>query len=214
MLDSEIQGYAERHTTYEPVYLEKLRNKTLAERGDSNMLSGFYQGRLLSMFSKLVSPNYVLEIGTYMGYSALCLAEGLKPDGKVVTLDIVEETNAFAKDAWRESPYNDQIESHLQNALDFIPGIGSEIDLVFIDADKENYLNYFNLVLPKVRRGGLIIADNVLWSGEVLEAEKGNEVRSSAQALYEYSVEVNKDERVENLFLAVRDGLLVSRVIG
>jgi predicted O-methyltransferase YrrM len=175
------------------------------------MLSGFYQGRLLAMFSKMLTPRRILEIGTYMGYSALCLAEGLAEDGKIITLDVNEETNKIAKEFWAETNLNSKIEAHLGQATEIIPALDEMFDLVFIDADKPNYANYFDLVFPKMRAGGLIIADNVLWSGKVLDAEGGWSVDESTQALHEYNKKINADERVSNILFAVRDGLMIAR---
>ena len=211
IIDSLIQSYAERYTSDESEILESLRLKTSAERNDKNMLSGFYQGRLLSMFSRMIAPRRVLEVGTYMGYSALCLAEGLTDDGKVLTLDVNEETNAVAKKFWEQAGLSSKIDDYLGAATEIIPGLDETFDLVFIDADKENYSNYYDLVFSKLRIGGLIIADNVLWSGDVLRAEKGDDVKSSTQALHDYNVKINSDDRVSSILLAVRDGLMISR---
>lgn len=211
LINSEIQDYAERYTSAESSVLRELRRKTYGERDDRNMLSGFYQGRLLAMFSKMIRPRRILEIGTYMGYSALCLAEGLLPDGKVITLDIDEETNAVARSFWAQTDLSGKIEARLGPAAEIIPQLDEVFELVFIDADKENYADYFDLVFPKMPVGGFIIADNVLWSGDVLNAEKGREVSTSTQALHEYNRKINADERVTNILFAVRDGLMVAR---
>jgi caffeoyl-CoA O-methyltransferase len=211
MIDEAVQAYAEQYTSGESAVLSELRELTFAERQDKSMLSGFYQGRLLSMLSKMMRPACVLEIGTYMGYSALCLAEGLADGGKVITIDIDEETNGIARDFWERSGSGDRIEPHLGQADAIIEGLHETLDLVFIDADKENYSNYFDLAFPKLRLGGLIVADNVLWSGDVLNAQKGEEVRASTAALHEYNEKINSDPRVTNLLLAVRDGLMVAR---
>jgi caffeoyl-CoA O-methyltransferase len=211
IINSEIQEYAEKYTSGESKVLGELRRKTFGERDDKNMLSGFYQGRLLAMFSRMLRPRRILEIGTYMGYSALCLAEGLTDDGKLITLDMDEETNHIAREFWAESDLNDRIEAHLGDALEIIPQLDETFDLVFIDADKPNYSNYYDLVFPKMRVGGVIIADNVLWSGDVLNAEKGSDVGESTQALHAYSEKINADERVSNILFAVRDGLMISR---
>jgi predicted O-methyltransferase YrrM len=208
IIDAAIQEYAERFTSPESGLLSELLRKTYAERSDKSMLSGFYQGRLLAMLSRMIEPRRILEIGTYMGYSALCLAEGLTPDGKLFTLDVDKETNAIAKSFWARSEYGEKIEARLGPATEIIPALGETLDLVFIDADKPNYANYFDLVFPKVRRGGFIIADNVLWSGKVLNAENADE---SARALHAYNQKVNADPRVSNILFAVRDGLLVAR---
>ncbi len=211
LVNKEIQNYAEKYTSDESEILRELREKTFGERNDKSMLSGFYQGRLLAMFSKMIEPQRILEIGTYMGYSTLCLAEGLTDDGKIITLDIEPETNEIAEDFWARTDFNSKIESHLGNALEIIPNLDETFDFVFIDADKENYKNYYDLVFAKVRIGGLIIADNILWSGDVLNAENGEDVKASTKALHEYNQKINADERVSNILFAVRDGLMISR---
>ncbi len=211
MIDEKIQSYAERYTSGEGPVLTELRELTAAERNDGNMLSGFYQGRLLAMISRMLSPNRVLEIGTYMGYSALCLAEGLAEGGKVITIDVDEETHRVARDFWEKAGSSGRIEGLLGNAVDLIPPMDELFDLIFIDADKENYSNYYDLVFPKLKIGGLLVADNVLWSGDVLNAEAGEDVRSSTRALHDYNVKVQADARVSNILLGVRDGLMVSR---
>ncbi|MEP6900685.1 MAG: O-methyltransferase [Actinomycetota bacterium] len=211
IISSEIQSYAEQHTTAESGILTELLQKTYRERADKSMLSGFYQGRLLSMFSKMLRPRRILEIGTYMGYSALCLAEGLSDDGKIITLDIQPETNAVAREFWARTPDYSRIESHLGDATQIIPTLSETFDLVFIDADKPNYKNYYDLVFPKLRLGGIILADNVLWSGEVLKVENGATDDESTIALDEFNKKIQADERVSNILFAVRDGLMVIR---
>jgi caffeoyl-CoA O-methyltransferase len=209
MMNAEIQNYAEKYTSDESEVLSALREKTFGERSDKSMLSGFYQGRLLAMFSKMLRPKRILEIGTYMGYSALCLAEGLSTGGKIITLDVDEETNAIAKSFWAKSEYNDRIEAHLGNAAEIIPALDESFDLVFIDADKPNYANYFDLVFPKLPVGGIILADNVLWSGKVLDIETNND--ENTVALRRFSEKIQADARVSNILFAVRDGLMVIR---
>ena len=209
MIDEKIQSYAERHTSGESDLLTELLRKTYSERVDKSMLSGFYQGRLLAMFSKMLHPKRILEIGTYMGYSALCLAEGLADDGKLITLDIQPETNEIAKEFWARTPLYSKIESYLGNALEIIPMLNETFDLVFIDADKPNYANYYDLVFPHLRVGGIILADNVLWSGKVLDLETNND--ESTIALDEFNKKVQADGRVSNILFAVRDGLMVIR---
>ena len=211
IINSDIQNYAEKYTSDESEVLQELRGKTFGERDDSMMLSGLYQGRLLAMFSKMLQPKTILEIGTYMGYSALCLAEGLAENGRIITIDIEPETNEIAKDFWAKTEFNDKIESHLGQADEIIPNLDETFDLVFIDADKSNYSNYYDLVFPKMRIGGLIIADNVLWSGRVLSVEKGEDADKSTKALHAYNVKITADERVSNILFAVRDGLMISR---
>jgi caffeoyl-CoA O-methyltransferase len=211
MIAPEIQEYAQKFTTPETGILTELLEKTYGERSDKAMLSGFYQGRLLSMFSKMIAPRRVLEIGTYVGYSALCLAEGLVEDGKLITLDISEETNAIAKQFWSRSLLQDKIDARPGSALEIIPTLDETFDLVFIDADKPNYGNYFDEVFPKLRIGGIIIADNVLWGGDVLRVAGGEEVDDNTRALHEFNQKILADGRVSNILLAVRDGLMVIR---
>ena len=211
IVNEEIQAYADRMTSTESAALTELRELTYDQRRDSNMLSGFYQGRLLSFLSKTVNPKLILEIGTYMGYSALCLAEGLQEGGRVLTIDVDPETNQIASKYWEKASVASKIDARLGNALEIIPTIEEEIDLVFIDADKENYSAYFDLVLPKMRGGGLIVADNVLWSGDVLNVESGTTTKTSSKALHEYNEKVNAEESVENILFAVRDGLMIAR---
>lgn len=169
------------------------------------MLSGHVQGRILSLFSRMIRPKLVVEIGTYLGYSALCFAEGLADGGKVITLDIQEETNRVARSYIERTEYKNVIDLRLGEAKDLIPKIKDPIDLAFIDADKSNYSLYYDLVFEKVRSGGFIIADNVLWSGRVLDAEKDTDT----QALHDFNRKVQADERVENVLLPIRDGLMV-----
>lgn len=211
MINKEIQNYANQFTSLQSELLQELLHKTYAERADKSMLSGFYQGRLLSTFSKMLQPRRILEIGTYMGYSALCLAEGLTADGKLFTFDMQPVTHAVAKIFWAKSEYADKIVGKLGDALELIPTLDETLDLVFIDADKPNYANYYDLVFPKLRIGGFIIADNVLWSGEVLQVESGATDDESTVALHKFNQKVQADERVSNILLAVRDGLMVIR---
>ncbi len=201
----EIQNYAEKQTSEESEVLRELREHCYAHFEDKAMLSGFVQGRILSMFSKMIRPKIVLEIGTYLGYSALCFAEGLADGGRVITLDIQEDTNKVAKSFVEKSEYADKIEFHLGFATEIIPTLNETFDLVFIDADKPNYSNYYNLVFDKVARGGFIIADNVLWSGKVLDDERDE----NTQALHNFNQMVAADKRVSNVLLPIRDGLMV-----
>ena len=209
IINSEIQNYAEQFTSSESEILENLRRKTDSERNDRQMLSGFYQGRLLSMFSRMIAPRRILEIGTFMGYSALCLAEGLTADGKIITLDIDEETNRMAKEFWAKTGYQNKIESILGNAGEIISTLDETFDLVFIDADKPAYADYYDAVFPKLRIGGVIIADNVLRGGKVLQVETRED--EDTIALHEFNRKVQSDERVSNVLLAVRDGLMIVR---
>jgi len=202
-----LTEYAERFTSGESPVLAELREHCYAHYEDSSMLSGFVQGRILAMFSNMIRPKVVLEIGTYLGYSALCLAEGLADGGTVITLDIQPDTNRVARAYVEKTEYVDKIEFVLGFGADIIPNLSETFDLVFIDADKPNYSNYFDLVFDKVSPGGFIIADNVLWSGRVLEAEKDE----NTQALHDYNQKVLADDRVENVLLPIRDGLMVAR---
>ncbi len=206
MNESWIQ-YAEEFTSGESEVLQELREHCYEHYEDKAMLSGFVQGRVLAMFSQMIRPRVVLEIGTYLGYSALCFAEGLADGGKVITLDIQEDTNRVARSFVEKSAYADRIEFILGFGTDIIPNLLEMFDLVFIDADKPNYSNYYDLVFDKVAKSGFIIADNVLWSGKVLDDEKDE----NTQALHDYNQKILADERVENILLPIRDGLMVSR---
>lgn len=202
-----LTDYAEAHTSGESDVLRELREHCYAHYEDSMMLSGFFQGRVLSMLSQMIRPKVVLEIGTYLGYSALCLAEGLDEGGRVITLDIQEDTNNVARSFVAKTKYTQKIDFHLGFATDIIPTLNETLDLVFIDADKPNYSNYYDLVFAKLRPGGFIIADNVLWSGKVLDDEKDE----NTQALADFNEMVLADNRVENVLFPIRDGLMLMR---
>jgi predicted O-methyltransferase YrrM len=204
-IDNELTRYAEKFTSDESPVLRELRELCYSQFNDSSMLSGFYQGRVLAMLSKMIRPRRVLEIGTYLGYSALCFAEGLTDDGKVITLDVNEETNKVAREYAAKTEYAGKIDFRLGPALDIIPTLDETLDLVFIDADKPNYSNYYDAVFPKLRPGSFIIADNVLWSGKVLMEEKDE----NTQALHDFNQKVLADGRVSNVLLPIRDGLMV-----
>ena len=206
-ISTPLTAYAEEHTSGESAVLTELREYCYREMSNSSMLSGFYQGRVLSMLSHMIRPKIVLEIGTYLGYSALCFAEGLADGGKVITLDVQEETNRIAKSYVARTEYADRIEFLLGPAVDLIPELTESFDLVFIDADKTNYSNYYDLVIDRLSPGGFIIADNVLWSGKVLDPVKDAET----QALSDFNEKVLADERVENVLLPIRDGLMLIR---
>jgi caffeoyl-CoA O-methyltransferase len=208
-LPEQIEEYAINHTEKEPQLLAELNRETWANVMIPRMLSGHLQGRVLSMFSKLVSPENILEIGTYTGYSALCLAEGLKPNGTLHTLDINEEYTAVAKRYFNKSDYSKNIQQHIGNALDVIPTFNCKFQLVFIDADKENYANYFDAIINKMDVGGLIIADNVLWSGKVTNEQMDEETT----ALDSYNKKMLASDRVETVLFPVRDGLMISRKV-
>jgi predicted O-methyltransferase YrrM len=174
------------------------------------MLSGAYQGRVLSMISKLINPKNILEIGTYTGYSALCLAEGMQDSGVLHTIDINEELIDFQRKYFDKSDYGNQIHQHLGDALKIIPKLDISFDLVFIDADKENYSNYFNVIIDKLSTGGIILSDNVLWSGKILETTFKKD-DFATPALIEYNALLKSDKRVETVVLPIRDGLTISR---
>lgn len=203
----EIINYAEGFTSDESDVLKELREHCYAHYEDKAMLSGFVQGRILSMFAKMIRPKVVLEIGTYLGYSALCFAEGLADGGKVITLDIQEDTNKVARSFVEKSEFANRIEFHLGFATQIIPTLPETFDLVFIDADKPNYANYYDLVFDKVRPGGFIIADNVLWSGKVLDDDQDE----NTKALHEFNQKIQADDRVSNVLLPIRDGLMATQ---
>ncbi|MBP6335289.1 MAG: O-methyltransferase [Bacteroidia bacterium] len=210
-LDQVIVNYTEQHTSVESELLQELNRETQAKVLMPRMLSGHLQGRILSMISYMIRPKYVLEIGTYTGYSALCLAEGLQADGMVHTIDINDELNPMVLRYAKKAGLDSKIKTHIGNALDLIPGLSYQFDIVFIDADKINYSNYFDLVIDKIRPGGFIIADNVLWSGKILDsAEK---MDADTKAIHAFNEKIQVDKRVENVLLPVRDGLLFIRVI-
>ncbi len=208
-IDPAIEKYAEDHSEIESTYLYQLNRDTHLKVLQPRMLSGHFQGRLLSMLTHLVQPKCILEIGTYTGYSALCMAEGLQKEGKIITIDCNEDLTHFTNEVFEKSEYATQIDFRCGDALELIPTLNETFDLVFIDADKSNYLNYYNLVLPKVRSGGLIVADNVLWSGKVLDVE--NNTDSDTVVIHQFNETVHQDERVQNVLLPIRDGLMVLR---
>lgn len=209
-LPEDIDDYVERHSENEPELLQQLNRETNQKILQPRMLSGHYQGRVLSIISKLANPKNILEIGTYTGYSALCLAEGIQPNGELHTIDINEELFDFQRKYFDKSDYGNQIIQHLGNALDIVPKLNKTFDLVFIDADKENYTNYFKAIINKLNTGGIILSDNVLWSGKVLDTifKKDD---TSTPALIEYNKLLKEDNRVETVVLPIRDGLTISR---
>ena len=210
-ISQELENYIEQHSEKEPDLLSALNKETYQKVLLPRMLSGHFQGRVLSMLSKLIRPVNILEIGTYTGYSALCLCEGMQEKGTLHTIDIKEELVDFQRKHFDKSPWGNQIIQHLGEAIDIIPTLDIKFDLVFIDADKENYINYFELIVPKMNKGGIILSDNVLWSGKVLEPLQKNDV--STKILLEYNQLLKNDPRVETVLLPIRDGLTVSRVL-
>lgn len=210
-LPKNIDDYACSHTQNESQILSELNRETWAKVLIPRMLSGHLQGRSLSMFSKMIRPKSILEIGTYTGYSAICLAEGLQNNGKLYTIDINEELESMSSSYFKKAGIADKVTQFVGNALEIIPTINDRFDLVFIDADKENYSNYFDIVIDKMPVGGFIIADNVLWSGKVVEKVSDND--SETKALINYNSKIHQSERVENLLLPVRDGLMICQKI-
>lgn len=209
-LEKDITAYIEQHTESEPALLQQLNRHTHLHVLKPRMLSGHFQGRVLSLLSHMIRPASILEIGTYTGYSALCLAEGLQPGGRLVTIDINSELEAVVRKFLQQSPLAGQIEYVIGNALYEVPKINTSFDLVFIDADKINYSRYFDLVIDKVPAGGYIIADNVLWSGKVLPKNRKKDDEDTL-AVLSFNKKVADDGRVQNVLLPIRDGLMVLR---
>lgn len=205
-----IDEYAVDHTQEEPELLSRLSRETHQKVLQPRMLSGHYQGRLLSMISKIARPKSILELGTFTGYSALCLAEGMQKNGVLHTIDINEELYDLQKKYFDLSGFKDQIHQHLGNALNIIPTLDLKFDLVFIDADKPNYPYYFELIINKLNPGGIILTDNVLWSGKVVEKIKEDD--ESTRALVKYNKLLAEDSRLETIMLPIRDGLSISRL--
>lgn len=210
-ISQELEDYIEQHSETEPALLAALSKETYQKILLPRMLSGHFQGRVLSMLSKLIRPVNILEIGTFTGYAALCLCEGMQENGQLHTIDIKEELVDFQRKYFNKSPWKDQIVQHLGEAIAILPTLEMKFDLVFIDADKENYINYYKLILPKMKKGGIILSDNVLWSGKVLEPLQKNDL--STNILLEYNLLLKNDPRIETVLLPIRDGLTVSRVL-
>jgi predicted O-methyltransferase YrrM len=209
-LPENIDSYVANHTQVEPLLLNQLNKETWQKVINPRMLSGAYQGRILAMISKLIQPKTILEIGTYTGYSALCLAEGLQKNGTLYTIDRNEELETFSKKYFDKSDFKNQIKPLIGNAMEIIPTLTTKFDLVFIDADKINYTNYFKLIINKMNPNGVILSDNVLWSGKVAEKIIPND--KDTKALVAYNKLLNSDERIETILLPIRDGLTISRV--
>jgi len=209
-LSKDIESYVNKHTQEESPLLKKIDRETHLRTLMPRMLSGHLQGRVLSMLSKMISPDLILEIGTFTGYSALCLAEGLSQNGKLITIDINEELETLTRSFFSESEFGNKIEYLIGDAREVVNTIKGEIDVVFIDADKESYAVYFDMVIDKLKVGGFIIADNVLWSGKVLDEEE-IEKDVDTRALVDFNKMVHENDRVENVLLPVRDGLMIIR---
>ena len=208
-LPEALDNYVVSHSEQEPELLQQLTRETYQKILQPIMLSGPYQGRVLSMISKLVNPKSILELGTFTGYATLCLAEGLQKDGVIHTIDINEELHDFQRKYFDKSDYGSRIIQHTGSALDIIPDLDTSFDLVFIDADKPNYSNYFHLIIDKLNSGGIILSDNVLWHGKVVE--ELNEKDISTKAVLDYNTLLKEDERIETVMLPIRDGLTISR---
>lgn len=210
-VSEELEDYTAKHSEDEPQLLAELNRETHQKILLPRMLSGHLQGRVLSMLAKLTNPVNILEIGTYTGYATLCLAEGIQSNGTLDTIDINEELVDFQRKYFDRSPWGTQIKQHLGSALDIIPKLNKKYDLVFIDADKPNYIKYYEMIVPIMNKGGVILSDNVLWSGKVLEPLNPND--ESTEVLMEYNRLLKEDPRLETVLLPIRDGLTVSRIV-
>lgn len=210
-IDDAILAYAEKYSTEESAILKKLNRETQANVLMPRMISGHLQGRILSMFSRMIQPSSILEIGTYTGYSAICLAEGLTTDGIIHTIDINDELTPLVKKYVSQTGMIAKFNILTGDALNLIPTLSGPFDIVFIDADKVNYSKYFDLIINKVRPGGFIIADNVLWSGKILSQE--NEMDKDTLAIHKFNIKIHDDARLEKILFPVRDGLLVMQKI-
>ncbi len=207
-ISEKLDDYVVRHSEEEPALLAALTRETYQKILQPRMLSGHYQGRVLSVLSKLIRPKTILELGTFTGYSALCLAEGLDKDGVLHTIDVNEELVDFQRRYFNKSEYGPQIVQHLGSAMDIIPTLETTFDLVFMDADKPNYINYFHQIIDKLNPGGVILSDNVLWSGKVIEVLDPSDI--STKIVLEYNALLKEDPRLETVLLPIRDGLTVS----
>ncbi|QYH39723.1 O-methyltransferase [Algoriphagus sp. NBT04N3] len=209
-IDPELLAYCESHTSEEDTLLKKIVRETQAKVLMPRMISGHLQGKILELFVKMLRPKTILEIGTYTGYSGICMARGLAEGGKLITLDINDELETMVRGFFEESGLASQIDYRLGNALDIIPNLEGPFDLVFIDADKFNYSSYYDLVIDKMPSGSIILADNVLWSGKVLP-EGRKKLDKDTEAILEFNRKVHQDSRVENSILPIRDGILMAR---
>ena len=211
-ISDDIMTYAINHTQEESNLLKALNKETHQKILQSRMISGHFQGRVLSFISQLIRPETILEIGTYTGYATLCLAEGLTKNGKIHTIEINEELIDFQKKYFDQSKFKNQIFTHLGDAIDIIPKLKLKYDLIFLDADKANYPNYMEMVVPKLKRGGVLVADNVLWSGKVLDyQQKRDDIETKSIKLFNELVK--KDKRLETVLLPIRDGLMICKKV-
>ena len=208
-IDEKLEEYVEQHTTKESDILYELNRQTHINVLQPRMLSGHLQGRVLSMLSHMIKPKRILEIGTYTGYAAICLAEGLTDNGELLTIDVNFELEEMAKNYFQKAGFQDQIKMIIGDALEEIPKLNKDFDLVFIDADKTNYLNYYNLLIDELPQNCYIIADNVLWSGKVLNEKEMND--PDTKALNIFNKTIQNDTRVENVLFPIRDGLMIIR---
>jgi len=206
-----LEQYINNHISPEEDYLRELDRETNIKVLGSRMLSGHLQGQLLSMISAMIKPKCILEIGTFTGYSALCLAKGLEKGGKLHTIEIDDELESIAQKYFVKAGMNDRIIQHIGDAHQIIPSLNETFDLVFIDADKRDYCNYYRLVFDKLRVGGFILADNILWSGKVVDPASADEEQT--RGILQFNDQVQKDVRVNNVILPVRDGIMLIQKI-
>jgi len=204
-----IDEYILAHTQAESELLQSLNRETYAKILMPRMLSGQVQGKVLEMISKMINPDYILEIGTYTGYSAICLAQGLTEKGKLHTIEINDELETFTRSFFEKSNIANKINFHIGDALEIIPNLENNIDLVFIDADKRNYLSYYEVIIKKVKKGGFILVDNVLWGNKVIDKVHDNDLYT--KGIIEFNKFVHEDDRVENVILSIRDGIMILR---
>lgn len=211
-IDPALLTYCEDHSSKEDYLLRKITRETQSKVMMPRMLSGHLQGKLLELFTKMQNPKIILEIGTYTGYSGICLARGLGKDGKLITLDINDELETMVRGFFEESGLGDKIDYRLGNAMEIIPTLSGPFDMVFIDADKINYSNYYEMIIDKLNPGGIILADNVLWSGKIL-VDKNQTIDKNTQAILDFNSMIQDDPRVENALLPIRDGVMIARKI-
>lgn len=207
IINPEIEHYCREHSDKHSGLLQYIERQTHIRSTQPNMLSGEYQGRILAMISHMIKPRRILEVGTFTGYATLCMAEGLDPEGLIETIELDRERELFLRKVFAKSDYEKQIKLLIGKAIDLLPSIENGINLAFIDADKQNYAKYYDLILPKLVDGGIIIADNVLWKGRILESAKDKKTKAIAG----FNTKVLADKRVEKILFPVRDGLYLIR---
>ncbi len=209
-ISADLLQYCDNHTSVEDPLLQKITRETQLKVLKPRMLSGQLQGKMLEILTKMINPKLALEIGTYTGYSAICIARGLNKSGKLITIDINDELETMVRGFFKESGFSEQIDYRLGNALDILPKLEGPFDMVFIDADKINNEKYYDLIIDKISPGGILMADNVLWSGKVL-VDEGQKVDKDTKAILDFNAKINNDQRVENVLLPVRDGIMIAR---